>query len=526
MSGQDAIKGFVYQTIIAILDSLQDDWKTILIEPKGQERIDIIWTNEDDTEIAYQIKHSKNDFDKSKILDCISGLYKDHSTAKEYKVILIGSANNVTKSFFTNIKNTTIDDFAEKHKILHSKRDKIVVQFYPPDIKLILDAIITRLERFLENKGKKTELSLRELIAKRLVADFLLLSSVGQVLTKTQFESELLKWIKGKYPHIDNLSLAFYLTNKISFSDTFSALKVQEIVDHEYVKAKKKILLNLIEKVNSYSLSEEKINRDCVDEYDQRLIKRRVLKYLNQEIGDDFFNFGGLEVSRRFSEFSLFYNIEYLGKEDEKEKMRLFNKFKYQLENFHDLFRFWKKIQQFYFLPIVLKNEGNTYQNGLVIKLIIPENVKLVEPLNFSVPKQNEILKELNQENSVLANSIRHFKDSVVNESLTKKWISTDFDFDEKLELERMISLNLYDETKFQEERFYKLLNYYFDFLIFHDREGRTIVEFEIEELKAKEAISLPSFIFFKAKDDFSISYEIISNNLPQKVEGILNVKI
>lgn len=67
------------------------------------------------------------------------------------------------------------------------------------------------------------------------------------------------------------------------------------------------------------------------------------------------------------------------------------------------------------------------------------------------------------------------------------------------------------------------MLDYYFDIEILNDQEKQIIVECEIEELKANETISLPSFIFFKAKEDFVIEYEINSNNLPQKVFGVLS---
>lgn len=532
MGGPEAIKGFIFQTIYAVLDSLRNDWKTICIEPEiGNEKIDIIWSFYDGSENVCQVKSSINNFEKSNILDWISDLYKGHPTAKEYKAILIGTTDKETKNYFKKINRSTIDKFPDNHKNLHSIKEKIKVDFLPYDDKLIIEAIITQLERFLENMGKTTNLSLRELISKALITEFLILSSKRKEHPKSKFQSELLIWIKGKFPQIDKLSLAFYLTNKIPFSETLPAIRIPETIKHEYVVAKKKELLNMIDKIESYSFPENTNNSSFtflsfnlpVSEYDKKMIKSRAVKYLNRELNDTFFNFGGLEKSSNLSSFPLSYKTKYSGSADEKAKMESFLDFKFQFECLHDLLRFWKKIQQFCFLPIILKNEGNTYQKGLTIKLRLPASIKLIKPTDFPSPKENAIIKEMNHEESILIQCYKHFKDSYVNESHSRKFLSNDFK--ERLDFQRMTKLSLFDETDLQKERYYEVLDYYFDFEILNDQERQIVIECEIEELKANESISLPSFIFFKAKEDFVIEYEINSNSLPQKVFGALTVK-
>lgn len=525
MSGQDAIKGFIYQTLAAVLDSLHKDWRTILIEPKEQDKIDIIWSDQDDLETVWQIKSSQNSFEKPAVLDRILEIYNSHNNAKEYRVVLIGPVNKPTTKFFNQIETKKIDDFNRRHQILFGIKEKIKVVFLQREEQVMIDAVITRLGRFLESKGKTVDISLLELITKALLFDFLKLSSIGKILPKNQFEFNLLRWVKERFPQLDKLRLAFYLTNKISFTDSFLHSRIADINDHEYVLIKKKNLLNLIEEIEGFNFSENNtsylfFNRP-VGEYERKMIECGAKKYLNVELSNSFFNFGRLEMTKSLSPFSLSYNTEYSGTNEEKAKMDLFLEFKFQLKSYHDLFRFWKKIQQFYFLPIVLVNDGNTYQEGLTIKIVFPAIVKIVIPSDFPYPKENNIIKELYQEQSVLFQNFKHFKDRNVNEYHTKKLSSENFN--ERLNLKRITDFCLFDETELQKERFYELLDYYFDFQV--ESGGQVVVECDIHELKANDAISLPSFIFFKTKEDFTVEYEINSNNLPQKVYGVLNVK-
>ena len=44
MNGQYAIKGYVYQSLVALLDSFEYDWESICVEPNDEsEKVDILW---------------------------------------------------------------------------------------------------------------------------------------------------------------------------------------------------------------------------------------------------------------------------------------------------------------------------------------------------------------------------------------------------------------------------------------------------------------------------------------------------
>ena len=45
MNGQYAIKGYLLQSLVALLDSFETDWETVCVEPNDEsEKVDILWT--------------------------------------------------------------------------------------------------------------------------------------------------------------------------------------------------------------------------------------------------------------------------------------------------------------------------------------------------------------------------------------------------------------------------------------------------------------------------------------------------
>jgi hypothetical protein len=83
MSARESIKGYLYQTLIALLQMLDDDtWNTVAIEPKElDEKVDIYW--EGSQTIAMQVKSSKNRINKN--------------TAQKYVEDLTGNYPNANK---------------------------------------------------------------------------------------------------------------------------------------------------------------------------------------------------------------------------------------------------------------------------------------------------------------------------------------------------------------------------------------------------------------------------------------------
>ena len=68
MNGQYAIKGYIYQSLVALLDSFEYDWVSICVEPNDEsEKVDIRWNYSDGRIMVVQVKSSKNPFHLSAI---------------------------------------------------------------------------------------------------------------------------------------------------------------------------------------------------------------------------------------------------------------------------------------------------------------------------------------------------------------------------------------------------------------------------------------------------------------------------
>ena len=67
--GQLAVRGFLVQTLIALLDALDEErtWTTVTLEPNiDSEKVDILWEFRDGRK-AVQVKSSHNPFNKSDV---------------------------------------------------------------------------------------------------------------------------------------------------------------------------------------------------------------------------------------------------------------------------------------------------------------------------------------------------------------------------------------------------------------------------------------------------------------------------
>ncbi|MCL4203062.1 MAG: SUMF1/EgtB/PvdO family nonheme iron enzyme [Pirellulaceae bacterium] len=95
MSGGDvALRGFLVQTLIALLEALRDDppWTHVTLEPDvDSEKVDILWAYRDGTKKAVQVKSSKNPFSKTDVERWAGELQKSKA-ADGYELCLVGPA--------------------------------------------------------------------------------------------------------------------------------------------------------------------------------------------------------------------------------------------------------------------------------------------------------------------------------------------------------------------------------------------------------------------------------------------------
>ena len=111
MSGREGARGYVYQAIIAVLKSLENDkWDRIKVEPLTEnDKVDIVLQNYGVIIKAIQVKSSKNKFEKPSIERWLKELKEDINSEK-YELVLVGNSfTEPAREYIREINNTTSD---------------------------------------------------------------------------------------------------------------------------------------------------------------------------------------------------------------------------------------------------------------------------------------------------------------------------------------------------------------------------------------------------------------------------------
>ena len=172
MNGQYSIKGYIYQSLVALLDSFESDWESICVEPNDEsEKVDIRWNYPDGKIIVVQVKSSKNTFSLSSIKNWAKELIDSTPNASEYKLVLIGnvaaSVNDKIGNIVIENKNMSIGDF-----------QSIIMQ---------------KINSFFEHNGKTViSTKLCKLFAQALNHKILENSVTGKVVIRDEFKKYLL----------------------------------------------------------------------------------------------------------------------------------------------------------------------------------------------------------------------------------------------------------------------------------------------------------------------------------------------
>ncbi len=193
-SGINAIRGYLFQYLICILDSLKDDWISVIIEPyTDAEKVDILWFYRSlDNKIyskAVQVKSKTNQFGKPEIERLAQTLKDKFKNANEYEIVLIGQASS------TLIKDLNVIQQNEEVKIPYPKVF---------DLEAFTGHICHKLDKYLdENYATQLLWRSRENLVFSLVGELQYYSTNKIEVTRAEFESNLQHWIKSYVNYTD-----------------------------------------------------------------------------------------------------------------------------------------------------------------------------------------------------------------------------------------------------------------------------------------------------------------------------------
>lgn len=547
MSGRESIKGYLYQTLISILKSLNQDWNSIIIEPETEnDKIDIIWNYDDSSVKVCQIKSSINNFTKNNILEWIDGLYKDNPDADKYIILLIGNSNGTVKSFFNNIAVKEKHEFSGKYEELHIIKEKIEVKFEPENIETLEAAIIAGIDQFLNSHDIVANYLVKKLIAGGMVHQVLNFSTDGTKTSRKEFEDLILKWLDFNYSKQlkkeTELCLHFYLTNKIELTKSIDKINADKDFPDIFFKEEVEEVRDIIKVISSYEVrknqrkSEEDDTEDILGLKFPNLYPRLGLSYENADfvlsdyekskiiangeyfdldIPDSIFDFGDLKETKTFN-VAFRPKLTLNGTDEAKGKKELFDKLDNKLSKLADFKIFWKEFTELSVLPIILSNEGKELKENIRVRLFFPKETEIIFHDNFPAPNRISNLQLINEPESFFYHFLKHEKDSNVLENYSNNILHS----------MPFLSLNPYSSLErhdYESSKYRRMLENCLDYETLRDRENEIILECEIEELNTCDKIGLPSHIFIKAKSNFTIDYEILCKNEPKKITGKLN---
>lgn len=180
MNGQTSLRGYLIQTIIAILESLENnDWKSVCIEPSDEnEKVDIKWISTNDKKSVYQVKSSQNPITYSDAGKWAKDLKSSTNDTQSYTLYLVGR-------------------LADK---LYKKLDAFDVEIKNKGLNInSLNAEMLQLiDKFYSQKGKtKITYDIKDILANSLVTEFTKSSIIGKVILREDFDNQLLNWISA-----------------------------------------------------------------------------------------------------------------------------------------------------------------------------------------------------------------------------------------------------------------------------------------------------------------------------------------
>lgn len=187
-NGSYAIKGYLYQYLICILDSFQDDWNSIIVESNTKrKKVDILWLFETQTgkyQKVVQVSSTQDIFDEEEIQFLAEELKHNFKDADEYKLILVG-----------RVLRTLLECLCQNEERYAG------VQIPAPkifDLEVFISWACHKLDRYIDdNFATQLYWWQRENLVFNLIEKLQYYSTDRKEITRIQFEYDLQEWVQS-----------------------------------------------------------------------------------------------------------------------------------------------------------------------------------------------------------------------------------------------------------------------------------------------------------------------------------------
>jgi hypothetical protein len=190
--GINAIRGFLFQYLICILDSFEDNWSHVIIEPtEAEDKVDILWVFQENgkvTKKAVQVKSTQNQFGKPEAIKIAKELENNFKDADSYELILIG-----------HVSSSLLKDLIE------SEEDGVRIP-YPKvfDLNAFKGQACHMMDQYLdENYDTQLPWKHLEIFVCSLIGELQFYTTNKQEITRDEFENKLRYWVELHVNSID-----------------------------------------------------------------------------------------------------------------------------------------------------------------------------------------------------------------------------------------------------------------------------------------------------------------------------------
>lgn len=186
MGGQDAMRGFLFQTIASLLEALDDNedlWTHITLEPDvGKEKVDVLLHYSESIR-AIQVKSSIN----------VITIAKAKGWCEEIKVYDEPNKNIIYELQLLGPSHAELNELCKKEGEIDGVR---VPAPRNADIGGLIEQAAHRLAHFLYNQGApQLDPNTREFLIEALVGKFSGYSTDGTKISRPEFEQLVMQWV-------------------------------------------------------------------------------------------------------------------------------------------------------------------------------------------------------------------------------------------------------------------------------------------------------------------------------------------
>lgn len=232
------------------------------------------------------------------------------------------------------------------------------------------------------------------------------------------------------------------------------------------------------------------------------------------KINDDFWNVGDLKM-RVPSVVLPFGNSgsSLEGTKEEKKRYKLLKSLYWDIVSYNEYIDYFTYIDKLNFARLAISNVGNSFDEDIDVKLIIPKGYVL-KYLDLPYPDINIIEELLEMEIIDYLFSIQ--EDDIVEEYGYYPVLPPTYE--DVIPAYPFNKTSISEEYKRHKDKYKKSLERVFNYKVFESKENDILI-FHIGYLKHNTTMAFPSVLMFKDTPTF-IDYEITSKHLPEVLKG------